>query len=224
MKKFLLLLLALVFATVLVACGDESSGEDDSSGNEANAAEEKEDDSSSTDTEEEEDSAEAEESESGEAAVGDVVSNEGGDMTLVSRTDDVGTFETGPIKLTIHKANGVSGKLKGDMASMMETEELEYIQVDMDVENTSDETIEFYASQAVMTTNTGEQLEPDMLLSEHIDGEYIGAVKKSGTSFYVLENSKAEDVESIRLIYSAPVDSDWESMGEDIDIEIDLNK
>jgi len=61
-----------------------------------------------------------------------------------------------------------------------------------------------------------------MLLSDHIDGEYIGLVKKSGTSFYILENSKAEDVESVRLIYSAPTNSDYEDIGKEIDIEVEL--
>lgn len=210
----------MVFAVVLTACGNDDSSSENK--DDAKAA----DESSNEDATKEKDSEKmtTEENESKEASVGDVVTNEGGEMTLVSRTDDVGTFESGPIKLTINKANGVSGKLKGDLAAMMETEEIEYIQVDMKVENNSEENIEFYASQAVMTTNTGEQLEPDMLMSDHIDGEYIGAVNKEGSSYYILKNSKAEDVESIRLIFSAPQDTDWENVGEEIDIEIDLKK
>ncbi|KGX85043.1 hypothetical protein [Pontibacillus litoralis] len=220
MKKLLFLFLAMVFAVVLTACGNDDSSSENK--DDAKAA----DESSNEDATKEKDSEKmtTEENESKEASVGDVVTNEGGEMTLVSRTDDVGTFESGPIKLTINKANGVSGKLKGDLAAMMETEEIEYIQVDMKVENNSEENIEFYASQAVMTTNTGEQLEPDMLMSDHIDGEYIGAVNKEGSSYYILKNSKAEDVESIRLIFSAPQDTDWENVGEEIDIEIDLKK
>ncbi|MBP1969130.1 hypothetical protein J2Z83_001233 [Virgibacillus natechei] len=94
----------------------------------------------------------------------------------------------------------------------------------MEVENTREEDTIFYASQATLTTNTGEQLEPDMFFSEHIDGEFIGPVTKSGSSFYILENSKAEDIESIRLIFSGASNEDWEDIGEEIDIEIELEK
>jgi len=100
-------------------------------------------------------------------------------------------------------------------------EKLEYIQVDMTVENTSEEHINFYASQAVMATNTGEQLEPDMLMSDHIDGEYLGEVIKSGTSFCFLENSLAEEVDSIKLFFNAPSDNDFETLGEDIEVELE---
>ncbi len=211
-------LFLMSISIVLVACGGDTNdtGEEDTTSEDTNEEQEQ------SETNEEEPEEEVEDT--GEAQVGDTITNEAGEMTLVSRTDDVGTFESGPIKLTIDKANGVSGKLSDEMAEMMETEELEYIQVDMTVENTTEENITFYASQAVMTTNTGEQLEPDMWLSDHIDGEYIGQVTKTGTSHYILENSKAEDVESIRLIFSAPSNEDWEDVGEEIDIEIDLEK
>ncbi len=204
------------------ACGQGSSNND--------AA--KESDDQGTEQQNEEDSNTAddgetmtqEENKETEAQVGDTVTSDNGEQTLVSRTDDVGTFESGPINLTIEKVNGVSANLKGDLAEIMETDQLEYIQVDMNVENTSEETVSFYASQATMTTNTGEQLEPDMLMSEHIDGEFIGQVNKSGTSFYILENSKAENVESIRLIFSAASNDNFEDIGEEIDIEVDLKK
>ncbi|WP_163970217.1 hypothetical protein [Oceanobacillus halotolerans] len=218
MKKLCMFLFLMSISIVLVACGGDTNdtGEEDTTSEDTNEEQEQ------SETNEEEPEEEVEDT--GEAQVGDTITNEAGEMTLVSRTDDVGTFESGPIKLTIDKANGVSGKLSDEMAEMMETEELEYIQVDMTVENTTEENITFYASQAVMTTNTGEQLEPDMWLSDHIDGEYIGQVTKTGTSHYILENSKAEDVESIRLIFSAPSNEDWEDVGEEIDIEIDLEK
>lgn len=218
MKKILFLFLAL--SLFLVACGDDNAKKE-TDNNEASAADE-----SSEGATEEKDSEKmtSEENESKDAAVGDVVTNEAGEAKLVSRTDDVGTFESGPIKLTIDKANGVSMAVSDEYIELFETEQLEYIQLDMNVENTSDENITFYASQAIITTSTGEQLESDMVMSDHIDGEYIGAVKKSGSSFFMLENSKVEDVESIRVIFSAATDENYEDVGEEIDIEIDLAK
>lgn len=229
MKKFLTILFVLML-TVLAACGDSSDSESDESGEQvsgnAENETENEDDGEAVESEEnkEGETKTSEENESTEAAVGDVITNEAGASTLVSRTDDIGTFESGPIQLTIEKANGVSMEVSDDFVDYFTTEQLEYIQVDLQVENTSEDDVTFFASQAVMTTSTGEQLEPDMLMSEHIDGEFFGKVKKSGTSIYVLENSKAEDIESIRLIFTPAYDDNFETIGDDIDVEIELNK
>ena len=213
MKKILFLVLTIMLIG-LAACGD--SKEEDKEAKASSQVDENKEDK------QEPEEMTVEENDSKDAKVGDTVKSKAGEMKMVSRNDDVGTFKTGPIKMQIKKVNGVSGKLAGETAEMLDQKEIEYIQVDMTVENTSEENVTFYASQAVMTTNTREQLEPDMLLSDHIDGEYIGSVKKSGTSFYILENSKAEDVESVRLIYSAPTNSDYEDIGKEIDIEVEL--
>ncbi|GEN89233.1 DUF4352 domain-containing protein [Oceanobacillus sojae] len=221
MKKLLFLLVGMML--FLAACSDDSkdssAGTSTEDGGTAEASAEEENNS-----EENEESATEENDENTESEVGDVVTNEGGESTLVSKTDNIGTFESGPIELTINKVNGVSMAVNEDYVDAFETDQLEYIQVDMEVENTSDDNVDFYASQAILTTSTGEQLEPDFLMSDHIDGEFFGNVNKSGSSYYVLENSKAEDVESVRLIFSGTSDENFETIGEDIDVEIDLNK
>ncbi|SEN98934.1 hypothetical protein SAMN04488134_10344 [Amphibacillus marinus] len=214
MKKFLLLLLALTM--FIVACGDDEG--------ETTAQPETNDTEETTEGTDDSEEVEEEPAESTGAAVGETISNEMGDFTQVSRTEDVGTFESGPIILNIEKVNGVEGTINPDYVDLMEGEEIEYIQVDMTVESTSEDPVNFYASQATITTSTGEQLEPDMFLSDHIDGEYLGQVTKSGTIFYVLENSKAEDVESIKMFFGAPNDDSFSSLGDEITIDVTLNK
>ncbi|SFA95130.1 hypothetical protein SAMN04488072_104104 [Lentibacillus halodurans] len=222
MKKFFVLFSAMILL-LLAACGNNGSDGGETAKSDGQRTEQQGEDASDT-SDDEGDTITQEENEETEAQVGDTVTSEAGETTLVSRTDDVGTFESGPINLTIDKVNGASADLTGDVAEMMETEELEYIQVDMNVDNTFEDNVSFYASQATMTTDTGEQLEPDMLLSEHIDGEFIGEVSKSGTSFYILEDSQAEDVESVRLIYSAASNDDFEDIGDEIDVEVELEQ
>ncbi|OIJ12644.1 hypothetical protein BKP37_12635 [Anaerobacillus alkalilacustris] len=157
-----------------------------------------------------------------EHSVGDVIENEGGKFTLISRASDIETQETGPIIFNISQVNTSTGDLKGDLASFLEKDFINYIQIDMEVENTSEENITFFPAQATITTNTGEQLESDMWLSEHIDGEFIGAVKKSGSQFFILEKSVAEDIEWVRIIIGAPMNADWENVGEKIDFTVNL--
>lgn len=171
---------------------------------------------------EEEEAAEEIAEDGWDTEVGDTIENEGGTFTLHARQDDIETVETGPVVMEIEQVNAASGELAPDLVEMMETENLEYVQIDLQVENTGDEDITFYASQATIATSTGEQLEPDMWLSDHIDGEMMSGTSHSGSFFFVLENSNAEDVESVRITWSAPSNEDWEDIGEEVDIEVEL--
>ncbi|TMW71148.1 DUF4352 domain-containing protein [Alteribacter natronophilus] len=191
------------------ADAEDDSGADDS---EAGIAEDEEQD--------EQDDLDAEE---WETQVGETVENEGGSFTLVNRLDGIEPMESGPIILNIDQINVTSAQFEGDLADFMETDEADYIQVDMRVENTSDEDLTFYASQATLVTNTGEQLESDMWMSDHIPGDIMSGVTASGSVFYVLENSDAEDIEWVRLVWSAPFDEDWEDVGEEIDEQFELD-
>ncbi|UJW56632.1 hypothetical protein HXZ66_04030 [Bacillus sp. A116_S68] len=155
-----------------------------------------------------------------ETEVGETVETEAGTFTLHARADDIETIETGPIVMEIEQLNAQSGELSDEMAEILDTEELHMIQLDLTVENTADEDIMFYSGQATISTSTGEQLESDMWLSDYIDGEMMAGTKANGTFFFVLENSDAADVESVRLTWNAPLDEDWENVGEDVDIEV----
>ncbi|MCR6097741.1 hypothetical protein HXA31_00160 [Salipaludibacillus agaradhaerens] len=155
-----------------------------------------------------------------ETEVGETVETEAGTFTLHARADDIETIETGPIVMEIEQLNAQSGELSDEMAEILDTEELHMIQLDLTVENTADEDIMFYSGQATISTSTGEQLESDMWLSDYIDGEMMAGTKANGTFFFVLENSDAADVESVRLTWNAPLDEDWENVGEDVDIKV----
>lgn len=157
-----------------------------------------------------------------ETQEGETTENEGGTFTLHTRQDEIDTIKTGPIIMEIEQLNTVSGELSGDLADFLESDHIEYIQMDLVVENTSDEDVTFYSAQAEIATSTGEQLEPDMWMSDHIKGDLMSGTQHSGSLFFILENSKAEDVESIRIKWSAPHNEDWEDVGEAVDIEISL--
>ncbi|MGJ9384294.1 hypothetical protein [Salipaludibacillus sp. CF4.18] len=250
--KRLLGALSLSTLLVLAACGGENANTDEANENNAaaDASEEVENETTNTENEvteennsnesneeaaveeesnensatEEANAEEEEEVAEGEweTEVGESVETEGGTFTLHARQDEIDTIETGPIVLNIEQLNSQSGELSPDMADIMETDELDMIQIDLNVENTSDEDITFYSGQATIATSTGEQIEADMFLSDHIDGEMMSGINANGTFFFVLENSNAEDVESVRLTWDAPTDADWETIGEDVDIEVEF--
>lgn len=158
----------------------------------------------------------------GEMKVGETKDTDEGTITLHKRWDDGETFETGPIVLTVDKVFTSSGDMKGDAAELI-GEHVEYIQVNISVENTSEDDITFYAGQGTVATNTGEQLEADILLSDYIDGNMLAGTKASGSFFYMLENSSAKDIESIRMKFSAPHETEsFDDVGEELDFEINL--
>ncbi|PAE24052.1 hypothetical protein [Bacillus sp. 7894-2] len=157
-----------------------------------------------------------------ETEVGETVENEGGTFTLHGRNDQVAPQTTGPMKLNITQVNKTSGVLKGEMKAMFDSEVANYVQVDMEVENTSEDTVNFYPDQATITTSTGEQVTSEFMMSDDVGGEFIGPVKKQGSVFFFLKNSKAEDLEWVRLIVTAPSNADFETIGDDIDIKVEF--
>lgn len=222
MKKIILLLLTVSLVAIMIACGAEETPEVEEP---TETQETDGTDGTEEAVEEEEPTSETEESgqeTDTEAEVGNVREDENGTFTLVASNTDLVTQETGPMILNVTQVNAISAQIKGELADFMESDVMEYIQIDMEVENTSEETINFYPGQATITTNTGEQLEPDMWLSDHIEGEFIGAVKKSGSEFFVLENSKAEDIEWVRIIIDAPHNENWDDVGEKLDFKIEF--
>lgn len=133
---------------------------------------------------------------------------------------------TGPINYTIEGVQVCKlTPINDEMASFLEIEkgtEVVSVSIKASAENTSDKTINFYLGQAVLTTDTKEQVESDMWLSEHIEGEFLGKVKHSGVNTYILKDSKAEDIKTLTLHVDAPSDEDFSSIGEEVKIDIAL--
>jgi len=227
-KQHLLLSLGLVSAITLAACGDTDNTEDPANDTEGSTTETNTEatDDENDNTEEENTTDEDTEANDGdwETAVGETIENDGGSFTLVAREDNIDTVETGPMTLDIPQLNVQDVNLSGDLLDFIEFEPTGIIQIDMEVSNTSDDDINFYPDQATITTNTGEQLEADLWFSDHIGGEYLGAVNKSGSVYYLLENSNPEDIDTIRITMSAPHTlEDWEDVGEAVDFEVSIN-
>ncbi|UJF27556.1 hypothetical protein [Planococcus sp. 107-1] len=137
------------------------------------------------------------------------------------------TGEVGPMKYEIPgiqlKIMEPKDQATADLFEVEIGEEVHVFTIQFAGENTSDEDMSFYLGQAMAITNTKEQLEPDMLLSEHIEGEYMGQVRHEGYNVYILKNSTVDQLESIELRITAPTDSNFETVGEDVSHTIEVN-
>ena len=69
-------------------------------------------------------------------------------------------------------------------------------------------------------TNTKEQVSSEVFLSDSVGGDYIGKVKKSGTIFFILKNSSADDINTITYHVDAPCDENFESVGDQVSVEL----
>ncbi|MED3737249.1 hypothetical protein [Virgibacillus pantothenticus] len=209
MKRVFLLMLIAIVSIALVACGGES---------EDNDKEAKADDSKKTEEKEDKDKEESKEDESSE---GDVKENEMGKFTLVSEKKDINeTIENGPMKLTITGIQSATLEPSEDFKEMFEgKDKLTMINVGMKAENTSDDTVSFYPDQATLTTNAGDQVEADLVLSEQVGGDFFGKTKKEGDVIFKVD-TPAEEIKDIKLIIDGASDENLESLGDSIELPL----
>lgn len=212
-----------ISSLVLVGCGSDATeiNEESESTTETANPEEKE-----TDTEEPEKVEEATEATEVDE---DIQEDESLKATNTYTNKELGIIgEIGPIKYEIP---GVQLKIiepkdqaTADLFEVAIGDEVHVFTVQFTGENTSEEDMSFYLGQAIAITNTKEQLEPDMFLSEYINGEYMGQVKHEGHNVYILRNSTVNELESIELRITAPTDSNFETVGDDVSHTIEVNK
>jgi len=75
------------------------------------------------------------------------------------------------------------------------------------IENTTEDKIyTTYPDQATLVTSTGEQIEADMFLSDHLGGEIHEGVVKQGDVFFYLERGAASEIEWVKLEWSSSYD------------------
>ena len=203
-KRFLTLGLAAVMALSLTACGSDNGKKVESKKTVAKTTEKTTADESKT---------------------GEVVEKDGLKKVPVITDKKLNRKgKTGPIKYNI-KAIQVS-KLTAttdEMAQALDVEkdkEVGLVAMDVEIENTSDDTINFYFDQGKLTTNTKEQVEANLMLSDNIDGEYLGKVTHKGTLMFILKNGKADKVNNLKLFVDAPSDKDFNTAGDEVKIEL----
>lgn len=216
-KKLAIITLLLILSLTLFACGkkDEPQKETKEAQTQENteSAETKEE----TETPQE---APAEENTSNS----EWVEENGAKRRTVKDIDFNQTFTSGPFNITIERVQAIDIMTNDEMKSMFDgKDEITSIAMSVKVENTSDDELNFYPDQAEIATDTKEQIEAEILLSDRVGGEFKGQIIKEGTIIFVA-NSKAEDINKLTLFIDGPSNQDFDRVGEDLKIDIDLNK
>ena len=206
MKKVFTILLTLLLAMSITACGDNGKKVESKKSVETEGQEEQ--------TEEKAD----------EGEIVDDADMRKEPIITDKSVDKEG--ESGPFKYKVSEMQVSKVLFKSqEMIDFMEVEEgkeCTLVALKVEFENTTDDTNSIYPDQAVLTSNTKEQVNADMWLSDSIGGEFLGKVKKEGTVFFVLKDTNAEDLTKISVHIDAPHDDDYETIGDDIKWEFNF--
>ena len=74
--------------------------------------------------------------------------------------------------------------------------------VKFEIQNNNDFMICTYPSQATFITNTGEQVEADIMASESFDGDIYEGVTKEGNVLFNLDKTSIDELESFKMAWS----------------------
>lgn len=242
-KRTLALLLAMILAFGLAACGSTAPTEsaEDTEGAVAEETEETEEAAEETDPAED-DAADAEEAESSGEPTATIEGNtitiqsEGrgkdADNDSFTRTSVMENYsfdyaaESGPIVVHVTgiEMSNITFKDEAEagLAGVSVGNEAGMVCLEISVENTSDQDIDFYPDQSVIVTNTKEQIDSAVFVSDDLGGTYLGQVRKEGYIYFFCSRSLAEELTHLQWRIDAPYDADGEDVGEDMAVEFEV--
>lgn len=134
------------------------------------------------------------------------------------------TIKMGPMELTINGVHVLRIETDEDGKQLYfdGKEEAMAILVDMKASNTSDSDVTFHPNQAIITTDTGEQVESDIMLMGEAGGDFLGKVEKEGQTWWLLKNVDKE-IKKITMVISPPSNMEtWDDLAEEQRIEFEV--
>lgn len=241
MKKFVAILLTVLFVFMCCACGKDQPAEPTQ--NDTTAAPVA--DVTETPTADKPEETAALET---EPAVSDAtVSIDGNTITIsndrTGKSVDEDGLKKNPIVTTrnigyettlgpvLFKINGIEVSVvsaeNSTVASVLDIEigkEYTLISIDMTVENTSENDISFYPNQSTIITDHKEQINANLFGSDDVGGDFYGNVEKTGQVFYIAEKTPADELTSFNLRIDAPHNSSYDRLSENITITVNIQK
>lgn len=201
-----------LIALLLIGCGasapevDDQTSTDPTPSNETEVTAEPSDAGEATDAGQNDDSPLQE--------PGDTADTEIGKMTLVKIIKPNESAQAGPVNLEIRTISIVEIEPLDSVKSMFEDKDrITTIGIAMVAENTSDDTISFHPNQGTIVTNTKEQKQASIFISDEIGGDFIGQVKKEGKILFLLD-SEPDEISSITYVIEPPFSTeDFQQVG-----------
>ncbi len=150
--------------------------------------------------------------------------------------NDIGTYETGPITITVEFAETVKGSITKDFRSgnkdTYKSMEIINFQVRFELNKEVDDDSTFNNEENIhLSTDTGEVIQqPFQFLSSVVNMSILKNTQEYNNGSYLrqftfrLKESTAQDIKKATLIIDSPVDGSGEPLGEHLEIEVDFSK
>lgn len=204
------------FAAMLLlsACGSEETEQAEAETEEA-TEEETEESTEEQTTEESTEEAETVEEpaeNSDQAAATEEANTESGNVETLKEAIPEKTIQLENVNLTIEAAQ--INKLTADENLAMFVEgveagqEVNNLVIQYTVENTTEAPRSLFIDQAEIVTSTGQQIAPELLLTDGITAMMQGAVSSTGTVPYLLEPGTGQEIEWVDVIVPAIMDEE----------------
>ncbi|MDU1315611.1 hypothetical protein [Anaerococcus hydrogenalis] len=224
-KKAIILALSII---MLTGCGKKTEDTNSTKSNKTSVeSSEKVKDDNKSNTNKEKENKEAEKIDDDSFVnpknIGKTIGNDQLDYEIKKAGVKENEYTTGPFKVKITGVSaGIMTPKSEEMKSFLQDREnTQVIILFATVENTEDKKANLYLNQSLITTDTQEQLEPDLLLSEG-SGEFLSAVKQDMTMVYYPQTD-VEKTKEIVLHVEAPSDENFETIGDELNITITFN-
>lgn len=125
-------------------------------------------------------------------------------------------IENGPMKMKISKVT-----LDPAYQQSSNDNKIKAIVMDVNVENTSDDTIRWYPTQGKLALNTKEQIESPSFKSDRVDGEFVGKIIKTGKIVFEVKGD-LDTITSFNYVISGAQNKQFSRVGEDKTTEVIL--
>lgn len=213
MKKRLIFSAALVLSLGLAACGEEKAKEEP----------QKEETQTPVSTDKKEDTEKVDKKEETDG-VGETTESELGKMTVLYKDKELNmAVNSGPVNATLDKIQLATMEPSESSKEMFGGQDkVTIVTIEASAENTVDDTTNYYLNQAKLVTDTGQQVDSDIWFSDDVGGEFLGKVKKNGNIIWVLKHDEA--VKKVTLHISGASNNNLDRLGEDLKVEIPLDK
>ena len=154
---------------------------------------------------------------------GKTFKNEGNSIDVIKAGRVDQTYKIGPLNLTVYGVmTGRFTEFDEELKAYYDTEDpVDVAMIAYSVENTEDKNINFYVGQSSITTDTKEQIDPDLFVGQEGGGEMLGQVAKEGVNVYYPNN--AEDIKEITWHIADASDENFANIAEGIKLKFTFN-
>ncbi|AVQ98040.1 hypothetical protein OBCHQ24_02965 [Oceanobacillus iheyensis] len=161
-----------------------------------------------------------------------------GEFYRHNKVEDLGTFETGPLSITVEVVETVNGSITTDLRYDDKDEKKNYksmelisFQLLIELNEGIEDGVTFNEEFIHLLTDSGEMIEqPYESMTSFVTMSLLKYSQKHNVESrtrqfpFLLKESTAEEIEEATLIIDPPVDRNGETLGQEIEIEVDFSK